>query len=315
MPVPASTDSPVRYHTGSLATDAAAARFGALLAPSLAHRRRNGPVAEHMVSVVATVDGQAVGVALGQVRPGTDVGEVLCLGVVPEARRRGTGRGLLARLETALADAGCPAVQGTFRSDWTGVEAVEALLAAAGWEPPVVQKLYYKVEGMAFMRQPVMQSVPVPEGYTVTDWDTLTDADRAHVEGLVAADVATAAISPFQHPGVVSPEFSVWLRHGGEIVGWHLVLVPSPPVVEYAGLYVAPEHRQSRAGLALVASSGWRHVEAVRQGDTRFGPAERAVSVFAVEPRSREMRAFADAYFRGPGITETTVWLRGKRLR
>ncbi len=305
---------PARFHTGTLAAPVAAARFGALLAPTLEYRRTHGSVAEHVVTVVATVAEQPVGVALGQVVPGLGIGEVLSLGVVPEQRRRGVGSGLLARLETALADAGCPAVQGTFRSDWTGVEAVEALLDEAGWEPPVVQKLYYKIEGMAFMGQPVMQSVSVSEDYAITDWDTLTEADRARVEAIVAADPATAPISPFQHPGVVSEALSVWLRHGGEIVGWHLVLVSSPPIVEYAGLYVLPEHRKSRAGLALVAASGWRHVEAVRKGDVRFGSKDNAVSVFAVEPRSREMRAFADAYFRRPGITETTVWLRGKRL-
>lgn len=312
--IPPDLHSPVRYHTGSLTMVAATERLGTLLAPTLDYRRRHGPVAEHGIAVVATQDGQTVGTALGHVRPETDVGEVLSLGVVPGARRRGIGAGLLRRLETALADAGCPAVQGTFRSDWAGAEALGAFLDAAGWEPPVVQKLFYKVEGMAFMGQPVMQNVPVPEGYSVDDWSTLTDADRMHVEALVAADPAIAPFSPFQHSSVVSPEFSVWLRHGGTIVGWHVVLTPRPPIAETAGLYVAPEHRKSRASMALLSVSGWRHIEAIEQGDTQFGPMARAVRVFAVEPQSREMRAFADAYFQGPGITETTVWMRGKRL-
>jgi GNAT superfamily N-acetyltransferase len=313
-----SSAAPVRFVTDTLSADEAERRFAGLLAPSLAFRRRHGLVAEQVVSVVATLDGQPAGVALGGIRPGTGFGEVLCLNVAADVRRLGIGSGLLARLERGLADTGCRAVQGTFRSDWGGADATTGLLAAAGWDPPVVQKLYYKIRGSAFMSQPVMQSVPTPEGYEITDWDTLTEADRAHVEALVAADPATAALTPFQHPGAVSPEFSVWLRHGGEIVGWHLVLVASRRAVEYAGLYVTPEHRRSRSGLALVAASGWRHIAVLeQQAEAGFGTGEAPISdisLFAVEPQSREMRAFADAYFRRDGITETTVWLAGKRL-
>ena len=310
MPLP--TTAPVRYHTGALATDAAASRFDGLLAPTLAHRRRTGPVAEQVVAVVATEARQPVGVALGQVRPGLDVGEVLCLGVVPDARRRGTGRGLLARLETALADAGCPAVQGTFRSDWTGVEAVEALLDGAGWGPPVVQRLYFKVPPGRFMSRDQISQIKPPAGYEIADWSTLSTDDRAHVEALVAADPAAQPLSPFQHPDAVSAAMSVWLRHGGEIVGWHLVLVPTTVAVEYAALYVAPAHRKSGAGLALIAASGTRHFE---ERDPSIGaPRVPETSLFAVEPQSGEMRAIAEAHFDRPGITKTTVWLRGKRL-
>ncbi|HEX8298962.1 MAG TPA: GNAT family N-acetyltransferase [Rubricoccaceae bacterium] len=300
----------VHYAVAPITAADAEARFAGLLAPTLASRRRQGPVAEHLVAAVASRSGQAVGVGLAQVRPGTTSGEVLALGVVPEARRQGIGAGLLSRLETAVADSGCPAVQGAYRDDWTGVDAVVGLLDAAGWDAPVVQKLYYKVPPGAFMSRAGFEAVRPPDGYTITDWASLSDADRAHVEAIVAADPATRAVSPFQHPGVVSPELSVWLRHGDEIVGWFLILIPSPVAVEYAGLYVVPEHRRSGAGLALIAACSARHFAALEDD----GPRVPANSLFAVEPHAREIQAFAQAYLERPGITKTTVWLAGKRL-
>ncbi|HEX9951549.1 MAG TPA: GNAT family N-acetyltransferase [Rubricoccaceae bacterium] len=306
-------DLPTHYHTRMLPAADAEARFGPLLAPPLDLRRRLGPVAEHVFAVVATLGGQTVGVGLGGVRPGTGIGEVLCLGAVAAARRRGIGSGLLIRLERALADAGCAVVQGTFRSDWTGADATAALLAAAGWQPPVAQKLLYKMEGRTLDGPRVLRALALPEGYTVSDWDSITDADRTRVADLLARDAATRPIGPFDQPVPAVPGLSVWLRHSGEIVGWHVVLAPEPRAIEHAGLYVAPEHRRSRAGLALVGEALRRHdaARALPAGTPGHAP---ETAVFAVEPRNDAMRALADAWFGADGVTKTTVWLAGKRL-
>ena len=152
----------LRLHAGAITAEDAAARFAGALVPSLEHRRRTGPVADGLVAVVAERDGLRLGVGLAQIRPGTDIGEVLCLAVDAGARRRGVGSALLARLEGALAGAGCPVSQGTYRSDWAGAAAVEALLAAAGWGAPTVQKLFYKVELRAFDALPEIRALTLP---------------------------------------------------------------------------------------------------------------------------------------------------------
>jgi GNAT superfamily N-acetyltransferase len=308
---------PVRLHVGAVSAASAADRFGGLLAPSLAYRQRTGLLAERLVAVVAERDGGQLGIALGQVQPGTDVGEVLCLSVPEGERRRGVGSALLARLEGALAGAGCPVVQGTYRSDWPGAVATERLLAAAGWGAPVVQKLFYKVDLRAFDALPEIRALALPGGYSVDRWDTLTDADRAHVEAILDRDQAAQPTSPFQRPDLVSEAFSVWVRHEGKIVGWMALLQPSPTVMEYSGLYVVRRHRPSRAGVAAVAAAVRRQVAAIDRheaagGDPGDGPPR--FGIFAVEPWNGPMLAFARKWIGLPESTVTTVWLAGKRL-
>lgn len=310
-------DTSVHYRVGAILASEAETRFAGALAPSLGHRRRTGPVADHLVAVVAERDGRDLGVALGQVRPGADVGEVLCLAVAEGARRQGVGSGLLARLEGAIAGAGCPAVQGSYRSDWAGAAVTERLLASAGWEPPVVQQVFYKVDLRAFDALPEIRALALPEGYTVDGWDTLTDADRTHVEAIVARDPAARPTSPFQRPDLVSREFSVWIRCAGEIVGWMALLQPSPTVMEYSGLYILRAHRWSRAGVVAVAAAVRRQVEATERHERDGGGAQDGpprFGVFAVEPWNGEMLAFARRWIHLHVATRTTAWLAGKRL-
>lgn len=307
----------VRLHVSTLTPGEAAARFGGMLAPSLAYRQRTGPLADGLVAVVAARGGQRLGVALGQVRPGTDVGEVLCLAVDAGERRRGVGSALLARLGVALARAGCRVVQGTVRSDWAGADAALALLASAGWGAPVVQKLFYKVDLRAFDALPEIRALALPEGYAVDGWDSLTAADRARVEAVVARDPRARPVDPFQRPDLVSRDFSVWVRHAGEVVGWMMLMQPSPAVMEYGGLYVERAHRPSRAGVAAVAAAVRRQVAAIDRyeasgGDPQGGPPRSGV--FAVEPWNGEMRAFARRWIGLPEATVTTVWLSGTAL-
>ena len=305
----------IRYAVGAVTAEQAGVRFAGALAPSLASRRRSGPVAEWLVAVVAERDGELLGVALGQVRPGTDVGEVLCLSVGEGARRQGVGSGLLRGLERALAGAGCPAVQGSYRSDWQGAEVTARLLASAGWGAPVVQKHLYKVYMPALDTHLQIRVPALPEGYSVDGWDTLSDADRAAVEAIVARDPAARPVDPFQRADLVSHESSVWVRHAGEVVGWVALLQPSPTVMEYSGLYVVRAHRPSRAGVAAIAASVRQHVAAIERHErdgSEGGPPR--FCVFAVEPWNSAMRVFARKWIHLPEATVTTVWLSGKRL-
>ena len=308
---------PVQYRVGAILAAEAETRFAGALAPSLGYRRRNGPVADHLVAAVARRDGRPVGRALGQVVPGTDVGEVLCLLVAEGERRRGVGSALLARLEVAIAGAGCPVVQGRYRSDWVGAAATERLLASAGWDPPVMQKLFYKGDLRAFDALPEIRAIALPEGYTVDAWDTLTGADRAHVEAIVARDPAARATSPFQRADLVSRDFSVWIRYRGEVVGWMALLQPTPTVMEYSGLYVVRAHRPSRAGIAAVAAAVRRQAAAIDRHERDSGGAPGGpprVAVFTVVPGNGPMRVFARKWIHLPEAKVTTVWLAGKRL-
>ena len=305
----------LRLHAGTITAEDAAARFTGALVPSLEYRVRTGPVADGLVAVVAEQDGRRVGVGLAQVRPGTDVGEVLCLGVGKGTRRQGVGSGLLRGLERALAGAGCPAVQGSYRSDWQGAEATARLLASAGWGAPVVQKHLYKVDMPALDTHLQIRVPALPEGYSVDNWDTLSDADRAHVEAIVARDPATRPVDPFQRPDLVSHEFSVWIRHAGEVVGWMALHQPSPTVTELSGIYVVRAHRPSRAGVVAFAAAVRRQAAAIerheRDGSENSPP---RICVFAVEPWNGAVRVFIRKWVGLPEVTETTVWLAGKRL-
>lgn len=310
-------DPSVHYRVGAILASEAETRFAGTLAPSLGHRRRTGLVADGLVAIVAERDGRQVGVALGQIRPGTDVGEALCLSVAEGERRQGIGSGLLTRLEGAMAAAGCPAVQGAYRSDWPGAEATARLLASAGWEPPAVQKVFYKVDLPAFDAFLDLQALTLPDGTTVDGWDTLTDADRVHVEAIVARDPAARPVSPFQRPDLLSHAFSVWLRHDGEIVGWMALLQPRPTVMEYSGLYVDRAHRRGTAGIAAVAAAVRRQVAAIERHERDGGGAQHGpprFGVFAVEPWNGAMLEFARRWIRLEESTTTTVWLAGKRL-
>ena len=297
----------VRVRVGWLPAADAEARFRAALFPRLDRRPTSGPLAERVAVVAAQAGGRTVGVALGHVRPDLGVGEVLSLAVAAGHRRRGLGRALLAGAERALA-ARAPTVQAAWRSDWRSAPAVERLLWASGWDPPREHRLLYTPTAAVYGRPWV--EAPPPPGYALADWPSLSDGDRAGVERALDADPDARALSPFAQPERTSPTLSVWLRHGGRVVGWLRAVRLGPALAEYAGLYVAPGHRRRGPAQAVLAEALRRHR---RENDREHGGATPR-GVFAVAPQNAAMRALAGAWLGADGAVRATVWLAGKRL-
>ena len=88
--------------------------------------------------VLLATDGAPLGHAIGQIAG--DIGEVLELGVMPSARRRGVGRALLGALEEALIGRGAAEIWLELRADNPGAL---ALYQADGFGITGIRRRYY----------------------------------------------------------------------------------------------------------------------------------------------------------------------------
>ncbi|MEM6782181.1 MAG: GNAT family N-acetyltransferase [Bacteroidota bacterium] len=241
-----------------------------------------------------------VAMALAAVRPDA-LAQVYSLATAPVHRQQGVASALLERIEARLTEAGCPAVQAVYRTDLRSLVAVETILAKRGWDPP--RPAQYLFRGTAaVLDTPAFQGLALPDGCTVFDWATLTDAEHLALAQELGRTIPTQ-LSPFQQPDRLDVACSVGARYRGEVVGWMLLHeVGEAGVRQYTTLWVRRDFVRTPLALVLLRTAIERHA--------RHSPDGRGL--FAVEASNRVMVNLAR---RRLGLTPTvTLRIAGKRL-
>ena len=206
-------------------TDMTFPAYRHLLALEPARRHPQAPTTPLVLPVAlgARVGDEPVALALAEMREGqASNAEVLSLFVAPPFRGRGLGTALLDQTGVYLARMGAKKAIGVYMTGQPSQQAVERVLAKAGWSTPEVRQLSLRFTFEQVLRTGWYGKYPLEKGYTVFPWKDLTDAER---EGLRESQRATGWIKPDLEPWRsdaenFEPVSSLGIRLHGEIVGW-----------------------------------------------------------------------------------------------
>ena len=173
---------------------------------------------------------QTVGLALAElpVRDGDGPPELLSLFVAPERRRESIGTRLVAVMEDLLRSRGASSVETVYMTGKPSIAAVERILAARGWEPPVLRSISVRLTKAEAFSFPWYGRMRLPPGAEIFSWTDLTGGERRQLQqSNERAPWIPNGLQPWRHDQLdFDPVTSVGLRYRGEVVGWminHLI--------------------------------------------------------------------------------------------
>jgi GNAT superfamily N-acetyltransferase len=172
-----------------------------------------------MVALAATIAGEPAALGLAELGvPDAATASLLSIATAEPHRRRGVARRVLEAIEAAAREAACTRVRAVIPDD---LPAVARLFEAAGWEPPVPERLIAR----AWVDQ--LASAPwtglwYPDGYENFQWQSLTEGDRRELAALRARSAFPEYLDPLGRPDRLDAQASTGLRLHGRLVGWFI---------------------------------------------------------------------------------------------
>jgi GNAT superfamily N-acetyltransferase len=194
--------------------------------------------------VAAGKDGPA-GLLLAVVDPAAGRGELLSLFVSAARRNNGIGRALLAAAADHWRGLGLREVETTFTTGTPGGDAFERVLAAAGWQAPVLRTVAVKCLHRDMVENPPawLKLRPLPGHMQVLPWVEITAGQRAELAASQAAEHwIPDELNPFDFERRENPEpgTSVALAVDGCIRGWWMNHRLSPVLLRFTCCYIHP---------------------------------------------------------------------------
>lgn len=206
-------------------------------------------------------------------------------------RRQGIARQLLAAAERAAAAASVVRLDSFHTSRMKGRDAFEGLLRTAGWPAPTEHEC--RVAGRAgLVFETVHRSWPefftriAAAGGTVAPWSSVSDAESAEIDALIADGTIDQAWSPRGYGAVCHPELGIVIRAAGRPVGWLFgEVLAGTDQVHYHNGFAFPGYQ--RAGWLIYGL-----VEVLGRQAKAMG--SDSLAIYATAGGNRAMRAFIE---------------------
>ena len=206
-----------------------------------------------VVAIAASAWGGApAGLALARI-DSAEAATVLSVGVGFPWRRHGIGGALLAGMEEELRTRGCRTAECVYVAGNPSTSAVERLLQRRGWATPAPRTLICRAYRTVMNTAPWLTHPPPLDGATIFPWAELNQRERTALDPEIPPDF--------------EPANSLGLHFEGEVAGWIITHRVARSLLRYTRLFVKPELRGSRRGVALVAASARRHPVESGEGD------------------------------------------------
>lgn len=243
-------------HSSDMSIAAVEQSFGHLTFPPLREQRRGRAFREPLSATLASLNGEAVGLALAELHPDGESASLRSCFVSADHRRRGLGMQLIASLGSGLARQGLKNLEFSYSTDWPSAPVVEHILNRQGWSPPRPTLYQYKVNMADLSGAPWLEDERslLPPRFEVVAWQDISPAQRMRIQQKGAGGWYPPNLSPFQADEYLAFN-SLGLSVQGEIVGWMITHLPAPESVQYTSLFVDPEQREAGVGLALLATA------------------------------------------------------------
>ncbi|HEX5416713.1 MAG TPA: GNAT family N-acetyltransferase, partial [Chloroflexota bacterium] len=209
---------------------------------------------------------------------------VRSLYVVPELRGAGLGTRLLELTEAALAGRGVGHASLTYPAGKPTTPALETVLRKREWTEPSPSMLMGECSIAAVPGSPGREIAPLPEGFQVVAWPSVTAQElRAVAASHLARPWIPSTLLPWEWTEGAEPRTSFALRHGGDLVGWLLTHRVDDRTLRYSCGWV-------REDLQLVGrAQPFLHLLAVSIREATAAGFQRAV--WYVAPQHQRMTA------------------------
>lgn len=190
------------------------------------------------------------GIALGNIS-GTLL-DAAWIYVERSKRRRGIGRALLGALEEEARARGAKEAALVYAVRES--EPLLHLLASEGWRSGLAPAVRSKIS-TRIREAPWFQRAARTKGAEIIPWSTVTDAERARLEGV------PALFEPAFAERGADPHTSFALRKNGALAGWLFTHLLDPKTLSYTLLFVREDLRGSGIAFAMVACAVEKMVE------------------------------------------------------
>jgi GNAT superfamily N-acetyltransferase len=261
---PATSPAPVRFQPLETA-DQAAPFLGMTyrsFVPLLTALTPDGPA----VAIGAFTD-QPAGLAVAELKS-AETAMLLSIYVVPAARQRGIGTGLVTATEEALVARGIVEVHAVYPSGKESTPFVERLLAQRGWSPPRPRMYLFQATQRSLetlLTASWLRPAELPPEYEFFPWAEHTETDRAVILAGLESGRFPAMLSPFTEVTSIEPAVSLGLRYRGELYGWMIGHRIAPHTIRYTALFVREDIPHKGLGFRMFAESLQRHIALERQ--------------------------------------------------
>ncbi|MCZ8520412.1 MULTISPECIES: GNAT family N-acetyltransferase [Paenibacillus] len=229
---------------------------------------------------------------------------LLSVAVLPDARRRGIGTGLVRKLEDILGPRESPYLLAEFvtNTDESDPQEAGAFLTAAGFALPV-PGIAVRSSALAPLQRVPWMKLTLPAAFTLSPWSSWTEDERQEAAA-GAGSAYPEILSPFAEEEEIDPARSMLLRHNGKVAGW-MVLEPfGEYTVLLKTMFVYPPYQRMGRGLAMAAEVLRR---LFAEGFYRSG-------IYFAEADNEGMMAFARRHLEYPGLKKETLWRTYKGL-
>lgn len=216
-----------------------------------------------IVAIGASDSGQAVGLAIAEIRQST-VAEVLSIFVDAPYRSSGIGTALLRRLEAELVQRGCTSAELVYMAGKPTTPALERLLQKCCWTAPKPRMLVCKGQTETVIKAPWIQKYShLPAAYTIFPWIEITSEERATIQQTqVAHSWIPEDLVPFRYEQNLEPLNSLGLRYQEQVVGWVINHRLDPNTIRYTCSFVREDLQKMGRIIALYAEACKRQANA-----------------------------------------------------
>lgn len=275
--------------------------YGDLTFPSYTHLLFDLYELSPTLAFGASINGEPVGLVLGQAASSGIPGDVLSLCVKALYRNNGVATTLLKTLEREFQSRGCQNATLTYASGKPQTAALERVLQKLHWSTPAPKKLICRAN-RSLLNAP-WASYSLPSSFEIFPWvEILTEEREAILEKQKAEKWIPDELLPFKYEAGLEPINSLGVRYKGEVVGWCLTQRRDKNVICYCCSFMRMD-LQRRGRLVPV------YIEAIRRQDTLTDKPE---GIWVVPYKHQAMVTFVKRRM-GPYLTHIAEFLESSK--
>lgn len=205
-------------------------------------------------------DGQPIGIAIMSREGLLKTATIEDFYIAEPWRNRGVGTQLMQHLIEFLKKKEYVVLIIKYESRSDTLEGMEKILDREHFHPPEILNQRYHFSSFGFNPPWLYRNYPLSSGLEIFPWDQLTPDEEERIRFKVDHWAIPEEISPFDDPPIpVEYSCSFGLRNQKEVIGWAVLHRVAQDTLRYTALYLKDEHRNGRAGVALLTRAMFAH--------------------------------------------------------
>lgn len=221
---------------------------------------------EKLSAVLATSDGQPVGLVLGVFFSDIKTFRIISLFVTAAYRRKGIGCKLVKLFQQNTKEQ-CSEIVAFYRKHWKSVESIESLFVSLNWHAPSIDIRILQTKVSAL--QSLYQNLPGlnDERIRLTTWVNLRTSDKQKIQDIIQQQLVPEYLNPFLSYKSLHPEISLLLLYKEQVAGWLCVNQISANSYEYSTFYISQACKIFKLPVILMKTAVSRQHELVGESN------------------------------------------------